>query len=173
FRLSKTQTVFFTLRAGIVSAANSQELLSAARDHTKAKLEKNENLIAFKNTLEEKSSTLRIYGNDQNDPQTSAAEQLNLFSGVKRCLSAGNTDFQPSQITVNGFLSSDKNEIISSLKQQAPKEPYFTSILPLGTISFTAFGFDNFSNLHDRVSSNQNFWQAVNDTAMYNLEKEF
>src|SRR5690606_11882640 len=95
--------------------------------------------------------------------------------------SASNVNLQTSKISVNGFLyeTGDKG-IFSVLKEQKAQETDFTDVLPIGTISFIASGFDNFLSLrktmrdtslrHYLYNLHQDFWQDINDSAMYNVE---
>lgn len=173
FYLSKTQKVFFRLNSGITMLSDSFPLLQTAFDAKAKKLKDNKNFIAFKNTIEE-NSLLNVYINHEHYAESKAIKKLNLSAIAKKSVSAANLDFQPSQITINGLLNPDTSEVISLLLKQKAQSSNFTSILPLSTVSFTAFGFTSFSDIeHKSKVSSDEFWQEANDSAMYNLKKDF
>ncbi|MBX3163321.1 MAG: hypothetical protein KF900_02480 [Bacteroidetes bacterium] len=183
FRLNKNKKLFFTLNNGIALLSDDQKLLQKAFEANTKKLAHNKNFIAFKNTLEE-NTLLNVFIHHKNYEKSEAREKMPIVSFFLGGFSAGNVNLQPSKISVNGFLyeTGDKG-IFSVLKEQKAQETDFTDVLPIGTISFIASGFDNFLSLrktmrdtslrHYLYNLHQDFWQDINDSAMYNVEDEF
>lgn len=176
FRLGAKQ-VYFTLNAGVTLLSDSKETLALALNTSLPKLNNNKAFLEFKTTLEE-HSPLSIYTDHRFYGQSKAAKVLNLSVLFKKGYSAGTIDLQPSQITVNGFVSTDSTEILSLLTHQQAQETNFVNLLPLGVSSFTAYGFSSFAELKKRKEKlfpapASPFWKLVNDSALYNLESEF
>lgn len=169
FSFYLNKKLFFKLNEGVVFLSDEPQLLQKAFDTKTKKLFHNKNFIAFKNTLEE-NTLLNIYVEHKDYAKSQASKKFALSSICKKSISAGNIDFQPSQITVNGFFNADSNEVFFLLKNQVPQNVDFTGVLPMSTISFTAIGFEKIPHSKNK---NAKFWQEVNDSAMYNLQKEF
>jgi hypothetical protein len=170
--------LFYTVKTGIVSIANSEEMINAILEGDYSRLADNPLFKEFESTLNS-NSDVSIYVNHALYNESAAAGSLNLSILTKKGFSAGNIVIQPSQLKINGFLKADSTGVLSVLENEEAQDPSaLTAILPVNTICFKAFGFGSFANvqlklLHRTSPSTQLFWKQVNAGAMFNLKQEY
>jgi len=179
FRLGANTKLYFTLHDGVGLLSNHPATIELALSRKHPKLYRNREFAQFKSTLEE-NNPLSVYTDHRLYAQSRIAQKLDLSVLFKKGCSAGAIDIEPSQIAVNGFAACDSTELLSLLNNQeavAPAE--FITQLPLGTSSFTAYGFGDYADMRKAIkrlhpnAQTHAFWKQVNDSALYNLETDF
>jgi len=90
---------------------------------------------------------------------------------------------QPDHISVSGFCRPDSLSVLNNLNGQEPQQPDFYDLLPASTKLFCAYGFNDFgkfrNNCFQRSFTEQErktsaaLWKRINDTSLYDAEKEF
>ena len=168
---------FFTLKEGVVMVSNAEQTLLNAIDKTIKKFATGKEYLAFKNTLEE-NSLLSVYIDHHLFAQSVAAKRLLLPSICMGGISGAQADIKPSELKINGFFKPDSLSLISVLQKQIAQRPDFLNDLPFATHYFEAFNFFSYPQLINVLPKSKNgvseqFWQAVNDSALYNLQNEF
>ncbi len=178
FEIDKNKSWYYSLNAGVALLSNSSSLLEKAQNQATAKFEKNKSYQSFKNTLNE-GDLLSIYVNEEAYGLSSLNQFLNLTAVCKKGTSVGSVDFQPSQLKVNGYMSVDSAEVLSALLNQNAQSPDdVISQLPLNTVSFKAYGFNDFVKLQQQIHARKSqalndYWQQINTLALFNLEHDF
>ncbi len=173
---NKDANCYFTLRQGIVLISGSEGLINMALDAGKPRLEQDHQFNASLKSLGE-GNLLDIYINHQLYQKTHLDKliDLNFISSSGR--SAGTMGIEPSQLTVTGFFDPGNREFIGALNgQQAQSTAGFLSQLPAGTLAFIAYGFDSLGALSPKFTKDDvlaDFWQTVNDSALFNCENDF
>jgi len=103
-------------------------------------------------------------------PKIKFAEMI--FSGQAIC----DVEFDPDEITFNGFNTTDSNSILNTLIAQQPQACDFMGILPFNTIGYKAIGISDYSlwkkQLKISPGTASNYWKSINDTAMFNVERQ-
>lgn len=177
FNSGRNSKFYYTIDEGVVIISNSQESIALAMNSAGQKLYKNPLFVHFKNTLEE-NGLLSMYVNHNLYEKSPAALKLNLPAICKNGASAGSLDIKPSELKINGFLQPDSSSIISAFKDEPSQEIDFIESLPFTTNFFQTYGFGSFTKLKAKLpalqdATNKQFWSDVNDSALYNLDKNF
>jgi hypothetical protein len=177
FNLNKSDKYYFTLNSGVALISNSPETIDLSLNKSTEKLQNNKQFIEFKSTLQE-NTILSIYVNHQLYLKNKVSSKLNLSLLCENGFSAGNIDIEPSQLTVNGYLKPKDSELIAAFYDQEPQSLNFLNLLPNNTAYFKAFGFSSFEKLNQKTNklgknNNNNFWELVADSALYNVENDF
>jgi hypothetical protein len=177
FSFSKKNNYYLTLKSGIVLISNSNNMIDIALDEKTIKIEKNKAFLNFQSNLKE-NNLVSVFVNHANYLNSNASNKLNLSLICNKGVSYGNMDIEPSQIKINGFLIPDSNDVNFAFMEQEPQNLNFMGILPANINYMEAFGFSSFENLTTKLNFikpnlNSNYWKKINDSALYNVEKEF
>lgn len=175
--INKKDKLYFSIHSGVMLLASHQDLIKNAIDPSLKKLYQNPSFVAFKNTLSEKA-LLSVYVNQNLYQKNPTITKLNLPDICRMGIHIGTADIQPSELKVNGYMQPDSLGMLQVLSSQEPQRPDFIGALPFACSYFQAYGFSAFKKVQSKLDvlypNNQNgFWQAVNDSALYNLKDEF
>lgn len=176
FKTKLHTKLYFRIFEGVVIVSNIAELIEKATKTSQAKLENGEEFKKYQSAIADKTILSMFIHHDlfkrfENNDKPG----LNTF--LQSGSSMANIDFQPSQVTLNGYFNPGPKEIITMFKKQSPqKSKVVCDYLPAGVVSFTAYGFNDYANLRADLDGNaysQNFWELVNKKALFNLKSEF
>jgi outer membrane protein assembly factor BamB len=100
--------------------------------------------------------------------------QFNLSKAILSGYSLADLSLSPDGFSINGFNQPDSISVLNTLSSQKAQPCDFLSVLPFNTIAFKAFGFHDFNGWRSKLKTRpSSFWKSVNDSAMFNAEKEF
>lgn len=86
-----------------------------------------------------------------------------------------NAELQPNSITLNGYGTFAKDEIVNELIHQAPQKMNALDYLPENTIRFRSFLMDDaksFMKKNKQEFQKQALWKSLNDSALYSIQDE-
>jgi hypothetical protein len=86
-----------------------------------------------------------------------------------------NTNIKPDQISLSGYSLIDSNSIFKNFEKQNAQALNFYDDLPDNPISFSAISLSDANQAYSflcPIKQNKN-WEFLNDTAMYDIKKEF
>jgi len=178
FTLDKNKIIYYAFQDGVVIFSNNQKLKDNALNYNLPKLESNVQYTKFQAQLAE-NNLLSVYVNHALYSKSSSASKLNLSLFSRKGHSAGAVDVEPSELKINGYILPDSSELISAFLNQKPqKTDALFDCLPYSTLTFEAYGFDNYSLLHQNSSPHDKnttatFWEKVNTLALYNVQTQF
>ncbi len=177
FELRKNVKFYFSVNNGVVVISNTLQKINEALTASSKKLYNNPSFLEFKSALEE-NSLLSVYVNHELYRKSEAIKRLNLPAICMNGFYSGMVDIQPSELKINGYLKPDSLSLVSMFAGQEPQAPDFMNALPFACNYFQAYGFSSLSAIKPRLDQWQlpeqkEFWQLVNDSALYNLNKAF
>lgn len=86
-----------------------------------------------------------------------------------------NAELQPNSITLNGYGTFAKDEILNDLIDQSPQKISCLDYLPENTIKFHSFlmgDAKSFMKKNKNESQKQALWKSLNDSALYSIQDE-
>ncbi|MES2679912.1 MAG: hypothetical protein V4635_08515 [Bacteroidota bacterium] len=177
FELKKNVKFYFSINNGVVVISNTLQKIHEALGASSKRLCNNPSFLEFKNALEE-NSLLSVYVNHELYRKSEAIKKLNLPGICRNGFYSGMVDIQPSELKINGYLKPDSLGLVSIFAEQEPQAPDFMGALPFACNYFQAYGFSSLSAIKPRLDQWQSptekeFWQVVNDSALYNLNNAF
>jgi hypothetical protein len=158
---------------GVVVIANAKELIENSFSE---KNKKQNTAIAFSSLkkLMDKENVCNVYFNFGLSKKAAPKIKFDdmIFGGQAIC----DVEFDPDEITFNGFNTADSNSILNTLVAQQPQPCDFMGILPFNTIGYKAIGISDYSlwkkQLKISPDATNNYWKSINDTAMFNVERQ-
>ena len=170
FKIDKAS---YCLRAerGVVVIANNKNLLENTFSEKNKKQNTNSDFSALKKLMD-KENVCNAYFNFNRLSQTAIKTSELIFSGHAIC----DVEFNPDEITFNGFNTPDSNSVLNTLAGQQPQACDFLGILPFNTISYKAIGISDYTlwkkQLNIPKEEATKFWKSINDSAMFNVERQ-
>lgn len=174
FEFSLEQSKYYLKsNRGVVTVADNKKLIDNAFAEKNKKQNVNPEYTALKKLMD-KENVCNAYINF--DLLSQANKKINstelVFSGRSIC----DVEFNPDEITFNGFNSPDTSSILNSLAGQQAQAFDFEGILPFNAISYKAIGISDYSLWRKKLNipseKAQSFWKAINDSAMFNVERQ-
>ena len=158
---------------GVVTVADNKKLIDNAFAEKNKKQNVNPEYTALKKLMD-KENVCNAYLNfgllSQANKKINSTELI--FSGRSIC----DVEFNPDEITFNGFNSPDTSSILNSLAGQQAQVFDFVGILPFNAISYKAIGISDYSLWRKKLNIPSekvySFWKAINDSAMFNVERQ-
>jgi hypothetical protein len=165
----------YYLRAsrGVVAITNTKHLIEHSFNEKSKKQKANEEFASLKKLLD-KENVCNAYINFERVAvaKTKIKTSELIFSGQAIC----DVEFNPAEITFNGFNTPDSASILNTLVAQQPQSCDFLSILPFNTIGYKAVGISDYAlwKKQLKISPEQTakFWKTINDSAMFNVERQ-
>lgn len=174
FEFSVEQSKYFLKSSrGVVTLADNKKLIENAFAEKNKKQNSNPEYTALKKLMD-KENVCNAYLNFSTLSQANSKIKSSelIFSGRSIC----DVEFNPDEITFNGFNTPDTSSILNSLAGQQPQACDFISILPFNTISYKAVGISDYPNWKKKLNipsdKNYAYWKSINDSAMYNVERQ-
>jgi hypothetical protein len=172
FMIEKTN---YYLRAsrGVVAITNTKHLIEHSFNEKSKKQKANAEFASLKKLLD-KENVCNAYFNFDRVKATGSKIKISelIFSGQAIC----DVEFNPDEITFNGFNTPDSNSVLNTLSGQQPQPCDFLSILPFNTIGYKAVGISDYAlwkkQLNISREQTNKFWKAINDSAMFNVERQ-
>lgn len=171
----KATGVTYYLRStrGVVTVSDNPKLMDNAFADKNKKQHLNAEYAALKKLMD-KENICNVYLNfatlSRTNPKIRTEEFI--FSGE----SVYDVEFNPDEITFNGFNSPDSSSLLNSLAGQQAQACDFISILPFNTISYKVVGISDYSIWRKKLNipsdKNYAYWKSINDSAMYNVERQ-
>lgn len=172
FNIEKTN-YYLRVSRGVVAITNAKHLIEHSFNEKSKKQKANAEFSSLKKLMD-KENVCNAYFNFGR--VAASGTKINtselIFSGQAIC----DVEFNPDEITFNGFNTPDSASVLNTLAGQQPQACDFLSILPFNTISFKAVGISDYPFWRKKlnVSPEQStaFWKSINDSAMFNVERE-
>lgn len=160
------------LNRGVVVMTDALPLIEKVFSGTSRKLKDNAQWQALQK-MHNDNELLSIYVNHALLNQNARAS-VNTSGTILGGGSFAVAEFNPDELSLNGFNLPDSSSLLNTLTSQQPQPCDFFSALPFNTLSFTAVGFHDFPSWRRKLKPiTSSFWKTVNDSAMYNAEGEF
>lgn len=164
---------YLRVSRGVVAITNAKHLMDNSFSEKNRKQNKSSEFSALKKLMD-KENVCNAYFNF--DIVASSGSEINIskliFGGQAIC----DVEFNPDEITFNGFNTPDSSSLLNTLVSQQPQACDFLSILPFNTISYKAIGISDYplwrKKLNISVEQSSNYWKSINDSAMFNVERE-
>lgn len=172
FTVEKTKYYLETTR-GVVAIASDKKLIDNAFAEKNKKQNVNAEYAALKKLMDKETVCNMFLDFSSLSKANSKIKTKELiFSGKTIC----DVEFNPDEITFNGFNSPDSTSILNSLAGQQPQPCDFVGILPFNTISYKAIGISDYPNWKKRLNIAPekifSYWKGINDSAMFNVERQ-
>lgn len=165
----------FYLRAlrGVVAISTARTLLDEAFNEKNRKQAVEETYASLKQLMD-KETVCNMYLDfsaiSYANPKIKAKDFV--FNGKAIC----DVEFNPDEVTFNGFNIPDSVSVLNTLSGQQAQPFDFVGILPFNLISYKAIGLSDYPNwkkkLNIPLEETQNFWKNINDSAMFNVERQ-
>lgn len=156
---------------GVVVIANEKNLIENAFSEKNKKQNANGGFSSLKKLMD-KENVCNAYFNFELLSGTKIKASELIFSGRAIC----DVEFNPDEITFNGFNTPDSSSILNSLAGQQPQSCDFLGILPFNTISYKAIGISDYTlwkkQLNITKEQETKYWKSINDSAMFNVERQ-
>lgn len=167
---------YLKLQQGVVLISNEVSLIQNAFAEGNHKLISNKNFKGLIE-LEDEESLLNIYTNHSALNSESKTTGIDSERFILSGHTLSNVEINPDEISLNGFNQPDSLSLLNVLTGQESQSCDFLNVIPFNTISFKALGFSDFNLLRKKLNINEksstSFWKSVNDSAMFNAEKQF
>lgn len=165
----------YYLRAarGVVAITNAKHLIDNSFSEKNRKQNTSAEFSALKKLMD-KENVCNAYFNFNLVSPTKAKINTSelIFSGQAIC----DVEFNPDEITFNGFSTPDSSSVLNTLEGQQPQASDFLSILPFNTIGYKAIGISDYplwkQQLHISQQQTLSYWKSINDSAMFNVERQ-
>lgn len=171
----KIESTNYYLRAsrGVVAITNAKHLIEHSFNEKGKKQKTNTEFSSLKKLMDKENICNAYFNFDRGTAaNTKIKTSEMIFSGQAIC----DVEFDPDEITFNGFNSPDSNSVLNTLSSQQPQPCDFLGILPFNTISYKAVGISDYSFWKKKLSISQEktseYWKSINDSAMYNVERQ-
>ena len=172
FIIEKTN---YYLRAsrGVVAITSEKQILENSFNEKRKKQHAATEFISLKKLMDKENVCNAYFNFDRVAASNSKIETKELiFSGQAIC----DVEFNPDEITFNGFNNPDSTSVLNTLAGQPPQACDFLSILPFNTISYKAIGISDYPLWRKQLNIPQeqttNYWKSINDSAMFNVERQ-
>ena len=170
FNCEKTKYILRSKR-GAVIISDDKKLIDNSFSETTKKQNTNKDFVSLKKLLD-KENFCNVFINHNLLSENKLNISKNVFSGHSVC----DVEFNPDDITFNGFNAPDSLSVLNTLTGQQAQACDFLSGLPFNTISYKAFGISDYAAWRKqlKISSEEtyNYWKAINDSAMFNVERQ-
>lgn len=166
---------FMQIKNGAVLLSNSKEKIKEALSADSPKLF-NAKTDVFSQQLKE-NELLSLYVNHSLLNNAGNLSGMNSGQFILSGHSVMDIQVNPDEVSFNGLNYSDSLSILNAFAGQTPQACDFFPALPFNTITFKAYGFDDFSVLENRLKLNtfnsKKFWKDINDSALFNVRHDF
>jgi hypothetical protein len=175
FRNGETK-YYVRIQQGVFALSNTITQIENAFASQSKKATKNKTVESLLE-LNKEDELLNIYVN--HDLLKACRKQIGIQSQefILSGHSVGNVEIFPDEISMNGFNKPDPSSLLNALSNQQPQSCDFLNALPYNTVSFKALGISDFNFLRSELKIDTEeanaFWKIINDSALYNAEKEF
>ncbi len=172
FNLEKTKYFLKASRGVVVIASNNQLIENAFNE--KNKKQKTNNEFSSLRKLMDKENVCHSFINFNLVSATNSKIRTKelIFGGQAIC----DIEFNPDEITFNGFNNPDSASVLNTLAGQQPQVCDFLSILPFNTIAYKAIGISDYPLWKKQLAISKEqiskYWKSINDSAMFNVERQ-
>ncbi len=165
----------YYLRAtrGVIAISNERSFIENSFSEKNKKQNKNSEFSVLKKLMDKENicnAYFNFAGLSGTNTKINTSEMI--FSGQAIC----DVEFDPDEITFNGFNTPDSTSVLNTLAGQQPQACDFLSILPFNTISYKAIGISDYALWRKQLNISQeqtsDYWKSINDSAMFNVERE-
>jgi hypothetical protein len=172
FNVEKTK-YYLKASRGVVAIASNKKLIESAFNEKNKKQKANNDFSSLRKLMD-KENVCHAFINFNYLSAANAKIETNelIFSGQAIC----DVEFNPDEITFNGFINPDSNSVLNTLAGQQTQACDFLSILPFNTISYKALGISDYPLWKKQLNISQEqtgkYWKSINDSAMFNVERQ-
>lgn len=155
--------------SGVVAISESKEL--TARCFLKQTKKQVENLI-FQTLIKnlDNDDLFNMYVN--HTLLKAGPNSINTKDVILTGNSVCKIEITPDAFTANGFNDCDSLSILNYLNAQPSQNCDFFHALPFNTINYTAISISNYVAFKKYFNQKSDFWKAVNDSALFNVERQ-
>ena len=162
---------YLRCKRGVVIISDDKKQIDNAFSEKTKKQNANRDFSGLKKLLD-KENLCNVFINHNLLSENKVNLSKNIFSGKSVC----DVEFNPDDVTFNGFNTPDSLSVLNTLAGQQAQSCDFLSILPFNIISYQAFGISDYAvwKKQLKISSEaiHTFWKSINDSAMFNVERQ-
>jgi len=163
---------FLTCRRGVVAISNERSCLDKAFNEKSKKQNSDKEFLELRKLLN-KENLCNVYTKHHyTSVKTGLQNEKPLFTGS----SVYDVEFDPDEITLNGFNAPDTSSILNTLGGQQVQAADFFGFLPFNLVSYKAIGLSDVaswkSKLRVDAKSETAYWKSINDSALFNVQHE-
>ena len=159
-------------KRGVVLISNNLYYSERAFNEARKKQNAKKDFEGLKKLLN-KENICNVYTNHHLIASESGIQEGKaLFTGA----SVFDVEFDPADITFNGFNSPDSSSVLNALAGQKAQPCDFFNYLPFDMVSYTAFAFSDHAQWKAQVQADGEkvpaYWKFINDSALFNVRKQ-
>lgn len=161
-----------TCKRGVVLISNDRSYSERAFNEARKKQNANKDFSGLKKLLD-KENICNVYADHRLIRSRIGTQNGKpLFTGA----SVFDVQFDPSEVTFNGFNAPDSSSILNSLSGQQAQTCDFFNYLPFDLVSYKAVGVSDYLPWRKKMNTAEEkisqYWKMINDSALFNVQKE-